>query len=261
MATSDHASHHDRPTNHRRSVGSSLSEALETAGTQQLDETEAINQIDQKILSRSDKAGDKRSGSYSAQGLAGALTAASIARNTGLSRVPVNLVGGMGNSLGICCSRIIRPIVSALHRVAAWAIMVRRRISAIARVTGDRIKNNRDQAKDHRGAKCKCFAGAYVRGKRPCAARASRVSAEQLAESETRQFGQAQLRSFSSKQRQNELTIARSRELQAQTESNKAISDFLRVIGTTWKSIRSICAEFVLFFGSSYLVVKIIFYH
>lgn len=64
-------------------------------------------------------------------------------------------------------------------------------------------------------------------------AAASRASAEQLFESEQRQFRAGTSTVFLVFQRQTELLAARSRELQAQTDLNKAISNFRRATGNT----------------------------
>ncbi|MDQ6787155.1 MAG: TolC family protein, partial [Acidobacteriota bacterium] len=58
-------------------------------------------------------------------------------------------------------------------------------------------------------------------------------SAEQLFESEQRQFRAGTSTVFLVFQRQTELLAARSRELQAQTDLNKAISNFRRATGNT----------------------------
>jgi HAE1 family hydrophobic/amphiphilic exporter-1 len=67
-------------------------------------------------------------------------------------------------------------------------------------------------------------------------AAASRASAEQLYESEQRQFRAGTSTVFLVMQRQNEVVAARGRELQAQTDLNKAISEFQRATGTTLTS-------------------------
>jgi outer membrane protein TolC len=64
-------------------------------------------------------------------------------------------------------------------------------------------------------------------------AAASRASAEQLFESEQRQFRAGTSTVFLVFQRQTELLAARGRELQAQTDLNKAISNFRRATGNT----------------------------
>jgi len=68
---------------------------------------------------------------------------------------------------------------------------------------------------------------------RLASAAASRSSAEQLFESEQRQFRAGTSTVFLVLQRQNELVAARGRELQAQTDLNKAISAFQHSTGTT----------------------------
>ena len=62
---------------------------------------------------------------------------------------------------------------------------------------------------------------------------AARTSAEQLYESEQRQFRAGTTTFYLVLQRQTELLSARGRELQAQTDLNKAISEFQRSTGTT----------------------------
>jgi HAE1 family hydrophobic/amphiphilic exporter-1 len=213
----------------------SLSEALENRPElRQLDETEAINQIDQKFFRDQTKPEINLVGSYSAQGLAGALTAASIDPSTGLSRVPGNLVGGIGNSLGNLIQQDYPTYRIGITIGLPLGNNVAKANLGIARVTGDRIKNTRDQAEQIIEAEVRNALQA-LRSQEALlvAARASRISVEQLAESETRQFRAGTTTFFLVQQRQNELTIARSRELQAQTDLNKAISDFYRVIGTT----------------------------
>jgi outer membrane protein TolC len=68
---------------------------------------------------------------------------------------------------------------------------------------------------------------------RLASALATRQSAEQLYDSEQRQFRSGTTTFYLVLQRQTELLVARSRELQAQTDLNKAISEFQRATGTT----------------------------
>jgi HAE1 family hydrophobic/amphiphilic exporter-1 len=68
---------------------------------------------------------------------------------------------------------------------------------------------------------------------RLASAAASRESAVQLAESEQRQFRAGTTTFYLVLQRQTELLAARGRELQAQTDLNRAISEFQRATGTT----------------------------
>jgi outer membrane protein TolC len=67
-------------------------------------------------------------------------------------------------------------------------------------------------------------------------AAASRASAEQLYESEQRQFKAGTTTVFLVLQRQTDLVTARARELQAQTNLNKAVSEFQRATGTTLRA-------------------------
>ena len=60
-----------------------------------------------------------------------------------------------------------------------------------------------------------------------------RAAAEELYASEERQFRGGTTTFYLVLQRQTDLLAARSRELQAQTDLNKAISEFQRSIGTT----------------------------
>ena len=62
---------------------------------------------------------------------------------------------------------------------------------------------------------------------------ATRASAEQLYESEQRQFKAGTSTVFLVFQRQTTLITARANELQAQTDLNKAVSNFQRVTGST----------------------------
>jgi HAE1 family hydrophobic/amphiphilic exporter-1 len=68
---------------------------------------------------------------------------------------------------------------------------------------------------------------------RLASAAATRSSAEQQYESEQRQFKAGTTTVFLVLQRQNELLAARGRELQAQTDLNKAIAEFQRATGNT----------------------------
>ena len=68
---------------------------------------------------------------------------------------------------------------------------------------------------------------------RLASAASSRSSAEQQYESEQRQFRAGTTTVFLVLQRQNELLAARGRELQAQTDLNKAIAEFQRATGNT----------------------------
>lgn len=101
-------------------------------------------------------------------------------------------------------------------------------------VEGDQIKNQRAQTEQVIEADVRNATQALRSAEaRLASAAASRASAEQLYESEQRQFRAGTTTVFLVLQRQNELISARGRELQAQTDLNKSISDFRRATGTT----------------------------
>lgn len=213
----------------------SLSEALEKRPELEiLDENAAINEIDQKLFRDQTKPEINLIANYASQGLAGALTAASIDPVTGQSRVPPNLVGGVGTSLGSLFRQDYPTYRVGVTIGLPLGNNVAKANLGVAQVQGDRIKNTRAQAEQIIEAEVR-NALQTLRSQEAslAAARESRISAEQLAESEQRQFRAGTTTFFLVQQRQNELTIARSRELQAQTDLNKAISEFYRVIGTT----------------------------
>jgi HAE1 family hydrophobic/amphiphilic exporter-1 len=101
-------------------------------------------------------------------------------------------------------------------------------------VQGNRIGNQRAQTEQIIEAEVRNSMQALKSGEaRLASALASRQSAEQLYESEQRQFRAGTTTFYLVLQRQTELLAARSRELQAQTDLNKAISEFQRSTGTT----------------------------
>jgi HAE1 family hydrophobic/amphiphilic exporter-1 len=148
--------------------------------------------------------------------------------------VPDNLVGGYFNSLGNLIAqdyptyRVGVTIQLPLRRKAAEANL------ALTQAQGEKIRTARAQAEqvieaDVRNS-LQALRSAEARLK---SAAATRESAEKLYESEQRQFKAGTTTMFVVFQRQNELINARGRELQAQTDLNKAISDFQRAVGTT----------------------------
>ena len=101
-------------------------------------------------------------------------------------------------------------------------------------VEGDRIKNQQAQTEQIIEADVRNTTQALRSAEaRLASAASSRASAEQLYESEQRQFRAGTTTVFLVLQRQNELIAARGRELQAQTDLNKAVSEFQRATGTT----------------------------
>jgi HAE1 family hydrophobic/amphiphilic exporter-1 len=99
---------------------------------------------------------------------------------------------------------------------------------------GSRIKNQRAQAEQIIEADVRNSLQALRSAEaRLQSAAAARTSSEQQYESEQRQFRAGTTTVYLVLQRQTELLAARSRELQAQTDLNKAISEFQRATGTT----------------------------
>jgi HAE1 family hydrophobic/amphiphilic exporter-1 len=99
---------------------------------------------------------------------------------------------------------------------------------------GRRIENQRAQAEQLIEADVRNSSQALRSAEaRLASAAASRASAEQQYESEQRQFRAGTTTLFLVLQRQTELLAARGRELQAQTDLNKAIAEFQRATGNT----------------------------
>lgn len=101
-------------------------------------------------------------------------------------------------------------------------------------VAGTRIENQRAQQEQVIEAEVRNSLQSLRSSEaRLASALASRQSAEQLYASEQRQFKVGTTTLYLVLQRQTELLTARGRELQAQTDLNKAISAFQRATGTT----------------------------
>lgn len=99
---------------------------------------------------------------------------------------------------------------------------------------GDRLKNQQAQTEQIIEADVRNTSQSLRSAEaRLQSAAASRASAEQLFDSEQRQLRAGTTTVFLVLQRQNELVAARARELQAQTDLNKSISEFQRATGTT----------------------------
>lgn len=101
-------------------------------------------------------------------------------------------------------------------------------------VEGSQIRNQRAQTEQTIESEVRNAAQAIRSSEaRLTSAQAARSAAEQLYESETRQFKAGTTTTFLVLQRQTDLLTARSRELQAQTDLNKAISNFQLATGNT----------------------------
>jgi outer membrane protein len=244
-------------------VGNALKNRLEL---QQFATNKEINEINQRYYRDQTKPQIDLVGTYTANGLAGAaneitrttntvnpdllarINQLSTAQNlpplvvqptTTVSSPPSGLVGGAFSS--------ITDLLTA--RYPTYRVGVRVSLPLGNRVAeaelgrtlaeGNRLENQRLQQEQIIEAEVRnALQSLRSAEARLQAAAASRLSAEQLYESEQRQFRAGTTTVFLVLQRQNELLIARSRELQAQTDLNKAIAAFQRATGTTLEANR-----------------------
>jgi HAE1 family hydrophobic/amphiphilic exporter-1 len=153
---------------------------------------------------------------------------------TGGSSVNPNLVGGYTTSL----SNLLAQDYPT-YRVGVRVELPFRNRTAQANLgrslaEGRRITNQRAQAEQLIEADVRNATQSLRSAEaRLASAAATRSSAEQQFESEQRQFRAGTTTVFLVLQRQNELLAARGRELQAQTDLNKAIAEFQRATGNT----------------------------
>lgn len=212
-----------------------LSEALKNRPEiSQLETNAEINKINERYFRDQTKPQIDLIGSYTSQGLAGSETPAAINPNTGLSRVPGNLVGGYLNSLGNLFAQDYPTYRVGVAISLPWGNTTAKANLGRTLVEGTRIGNQRAQAEQVIEAEVRNALQALRSAEaRLASAAATRASAEQLLASEQRQFSAGTTTTYLVLQRQNELLVARSRELQAQTDLNRAISEFQRATGTT----------------------------
>ena len=212
-----------------------LSEALKNRPEiSQLETNAEINKINERYFRDQTKPQIDLIGSYTSQGLAGSETPAAINPNTGLSRVPGNLVGGYLNSLGNLIAQDYPTYRVGVAISLPWGNTTAKANLGRTLVEGTRIGNQRAQTEQVIEAEVRNALQALRSAEaRLSAAAATRASAEQLLASEQRQFSAGTTTTYLVLQRQNELLVARSRELQAQTDLNRAISEFQRATGTT----------------------------
>ena len=222
----------------------------------QLQSNAEINKIDERYYRDQTKPQIDLVGSYIAQGLAGTetvrptnTTSALTTRVNELSMlagltplpvtttsntVPPNLVGGYFNSLGNLLAQDYPTFRVGVQISLPWGNHVAKANLGRTLVQSDRIKNQQAQQEQLIEAEVRNSLQALRSSEaRLASALASRQSAEQLYESEQRQFRAGTATFYLVLQRQTELLAARSRELQAQTDLNKAISEFQRSTGTT----------------------------
>ena len=219
----------------RQSLDLAVTEALKNRPEiAQLETTAEINGIDQKFFRNQKKPQVDLYGIYTTSGLAGTETAAAFNPTTGLSRVPPNLVGGYLNSLGNLLQQDYPTFRVGVSISLPWGNRVAKANLGETMVEADRIRNLRAQAEQRIEAEVRNALQALKSAEaRLVSATAARVAAEELFASEERLFRGGTTTFYLVVQRQTDLLIARSRELQSQTDLNKAISEYQRSVGST----------------------------
>lgn len=219
----------------RVDLQTALNDALKTRPEiVQLDANADVNKINERFYRDQTKPQIDVTGSYSAQGLAGTETAAAINPSTGTSRVPPQLVGGYFTSLRNLGSLNYPTYRVELTITLPWGNHVAKANLGRTLVEAKKIENQRAQTEQVIEAEVRNALQALRSAEaRLSSAIAARDSAERLFESEERQFRAGTTTFYLVQQRQTDLLAARGRELQAQTDLNKAISEFRRATGTT----------------------------
>jgi HAE1 family hydrophobic/amphiphilic exporter-1 len=224
----------------------------------QLKTTADINQVDVRFFRDQTKPQVDLVGTYTTAGLAGTLVQANpnavtststlsarvneLSALAGLDPLPAstttsvapNLVGGYGQSLqnlidqNYPTARVGVRISLPLRNRTAEANLGR------ALALNNRIKDQLAQAEQLIEADVRnSIQSVRSAEARLASSAAARSSAEQQYASEQRQFRAGTTTVFLVLQRQTDLLAARARELQAQTDLNKAIAQFQRATGTT----------------------------
>jgi HAE1 family hydrophobic/amphiphilic exporter-1 len=222
----------------------------------QLQTNTEINKIDERYFRDQTKPQIDLVGTYTMQGLAGTATVRPtnttsalatrvndlsalaglppLQTTTATNTVPPNLVGGYLNSLGNLIGQDYPTYRVGVQISLPWGNRTAKANLGRTLVQADRIKNQQAQIGQIIEAEVRNSLQALRSSEaRLASALASRQSAEQLFESEQRQFRAGTATFYLVLQRQTELLNARGRELQAQTDLNKAISEFQRATGTT----------------------------
>lgn len=192
----------------------------------ELDTNAEINKIDERYYRDLTKPQVNVFGEYTAQGLAG--------RRAGEREVPPNLEGGYFTSLGNLVAQDYPTYRVGVTIALPWGNRTAKANLGRTLVQSDRIGNQRAQQEQLIEAEVRNSLQALKSSEaRLASALATRRSAEQLYDSEQRQFRAGTTTFYLVLQRQTELLTARSRELQAQTDLNVAVSEFQRATGTT----------------------------
>ena len=212
----------------------SLAEALKNRPEiTQLETSAEINRIDQRYFRDQTKPQVDLVGTYTTQGLAGSPTARAF-NPDGTLRVPEVLIGGYPTSLGNLIERKFPTYRLGVTISLPLGNRVAKANLGRTLVEGDRIGNQIAQTQQTVEAEVRNAIQALRSSEaRLASAVAARDAAERLYESEQRQFRAGTTTLYLVLQRQNELIAARGRELQAQTDLNRAISEFHRATGNT----------------------------
>jgi outer membrane protein len=212
----------------------SLAEALKNRPEiTQLETSAEINRIDQRYFRDQTKPQIDLVGTYTTQGLAGSPTARAF-NPDGTLRVPEVLIGGYSTSLGNLLERNFPTYRLGVTISLPLGNRVAKANLGRTLVEGDRIGNQIAQTQQTVEAEVRNAVQALRSSEaRLASAVAARDAAEKLYDSEQRQFRAGTTTLYLVLQRQNELIAARGRELQAQTDLNRAISEFHRATGNT----------------------------
>lgn len=203
----------------------------------QLDTNTEINQINQRYFREQTKPQVDLVGTYTAAGLAGSETARAFNTTTGVSSVPPQLVGGYLTSLKNLIGLDFPTYRLGVRVTLPWGNRVAEANLGTSLAQGTQLQNLRAQTEQIIEAEVRnALQALRSADARLSSALASRQSAEKLFESEQRQFRAGTTTFYLVLQRQTELLTARSRELQAQTDLNKAISEFQRATGATLRA-------------------------
>lgn len=196
-----------------------------------LDLQKEINKLDLTFYHNQTKPQIDLTGTVAATGLAGTQVPCT---STNCPTVPANLIGGYGQDL----SNLFRFSTRNVNVGVAISFPFRNR-TAEANLAGARIQReqleasyrSQDQAieMDVRNA----AQAVDTAQRRVRASRLARESAEQQLAGEEKLYEVGRSTTFLLLQRQNELTAARTNELQAQTDYNKALADLQRATAST----------------------------
>ncbi len=196
----------------------------------QLEINKQINKVDETYYRDQTKPEINLVGVYTSAGLAGSPNL----NSSGANSVPQNLIGGYFDSLG----NLLKQNYPTYRIGLTFSLPIRNRVAKAnlgrTLVQGERIQDQRKMEEETVQAEVRNAIQALRSGEAKLnSAAAARAAAEQLYESEQRQFRSGTTTLYLVLQRQNDLATARGRELQAQTDLNKAIAEFQRATGIT----------------------------